>query len=130
MMIQESYTSLHREQTNKSFWNSLNWLCLYFVLMAIRWNARYLHEACCMSNLNLELFGFHCSKQLSNSPRYKSGFGCTDGEVLERLWSYLRRFSRMTKEMRLAHRIDVLTDALLYYGRQAASNLSESCGYL
>ena len=43
--------------------------------MAIRWNARYLHDACCMSNLNLELFGFHCSKQLSNSPCYKSGFG-------------------------------------------------------
>ena len=75
VMIQESYTSLHREQTNEGFWNSLNWLCLYFMHMAKRWNARYLHDACCMSNLNLELFGFHCSKQLSNSPCYKSGFG-------------------------------------------------------
>ena len=82
-----------------------------------------------MSNMMLELFLVtQCSQQLRNSPRYKPGFGCTDGEVLERLWSYLRRFSRMTKEMRPSHRIDVLTDALLYYGRQAASNLSEWCG--
>ena len=45
------------------------------------------------------------------------GFGLRDGEVVEHLWSYLRRFSAMTKEMRPAHRIDVLTHALLYYGR-------------
>ena len=35
---------------------------------------------------------------------------------MERLWSYLRRFSRMTKEMRPAHRLDILAHALLYYG--------------
>ena len=44
------------------------------------------------------------------------GIGLSDGEVMERLWSYLRRFTRMTKEMRPAHRIDVLTHALVYYG--------------
>ena len=32
--------------------------------------------------------------------------------------------------MRPSHRIDVLTDALLYCGRQAASNLSEWCVWL
>ena len=41
--------------------------------------------------------------------------GLSDGEVMERLWSFLRRFSRMTKEMRPAHRVDVLSHALLYY---------------
>ena len=35
---------------------------------------------------------------------------------MERLWSFLRRFGRMTKEMRPSHRIDVLTSALVYYG--------------
>ena len=35
---------------------------------------------------------------------------------MERLWSFLRRFGRMTKEMRPSHRIDVLTNALVYYG--------------
>ena len=42
---------------------------------------------------------------------------------MERLWSYLRRFSRMTKEMRPSHRVDVLVHALLYYGRQKKDKL-------
>ena len=69
---------------------------------------------------------------MQQSLHNKSGLGCTDGEVLERLWSYTScgHFSRMTNEMRPADCIDVLTDELLYYGRQAASNLSESCSYL
>lgn len=54
------------------------------------------------------------------------GYGLTDGEVLERLWSFLRRFSKMTKEMRPSHRVDVLTDALLYYAKLAANNLRMS----
>ena len=60
------------------------------------------------------------------SARYRIGFGLTDGEVLERLWSFLRRFSKMTKEMRPAHRVDVLTDALLYYSQLASQNLSKT----
>lgn len=43
------------------------------------------------------------------------GVGLSDGEVMERLWSFLRRFGRMTKEMRPAHREDVLSHALAYY---------------
>jgi len=58
------------------------------------------------------------------NPRYKEGFGLTDGEVMERLWSFLRRFLRMTKEMHPAHRVDVLTDGLLHYCRFASLNLS------
>ena len=47
----------------------------------------------------------------------------TDGEVAERLWAYLRRYSRMTKEMRPSHRIDILSDALLHYASNSARNL-------
>ena len=43
--------------------------------------------------------------------------GLTDGEGTERLWSFLREFSRITKEMSPEKRIDTLTDALLHYGR-------------
>ena len=57
--------------------------------------------------------------QLLYSPLRCKGIGLSDGEVMERLWSYLRRFSRMSKEMRPSHRIDILTSALLYYGEQA-----------
>ena len=38
---------------------------------------------------------------------------------MERMWSFLRRFNRMTKEMRPAHRVDILTHALLYYAHSA-----------
>ena len=48
----------------------------------------------------------------------------SDGETMERLWYYLRRFSRMTKEMRPSHRIDVLCSALIYYGIIAKEKLS------
>lgn len=44
---------------------------------------------------------------------------------MERLWSYLRRFSRMTKEMRPSHRVDVLTSALVYYGIRTKEKLRE-----
>lgn len=62
--------------------------------------------------------------QFKYSPRNKDGLGLTDGEVVERFWAYLRRFSRMTKEMRPSHRVDVLTDAALHYSRKSAQRLS------
>ncbi|KAK6304087.1 hypothetical protein J4Q44_G00246730 [Coregonus suidteri] len=34
---------------------------------------------------------------------------------MERLWSYLRTFVKITKKMTPSHRVDTLTDALLYY---------------
>ena len=61
--------------------------------------------------------------QLKFSPRRINDFGLSDGEQLERLWSFLRRFSKMTKEMRPSHRIDVLSDAILHYGRHCKDNL-------
>ena len=61
--------------------------------------------------------------QISLGPLRCVGVGLSDGEVMERLWSYLRRFSRMTKEMRPAHRVDVLVHALLYWGMQKKDRL-------
>ena len=60
------------------------------------------------------------------SPRQCEGFGLSDGEVMERLWSYLRRFSQMTKEMRPAHRVDILAHALLYYAFMSKQKLGIS----
>ncbi|XP_046861239.1 uncharacterized protein LOC124454475 isoform X2 [Xenia sp. Carnegie-2017] len=63
---------------------------------------------------------FHCyghksSCQIQFNPRRKKGYGLTDGEGVERLWSFLRGFSGMTKEMSSGRRLDILTDALLHY---------------
>ena len=54
--------------------------------------------------------------KIKYGPRRCAGIGLSDGEGMERLWSYLRRFCRMTKEMRPSHRIDILSGALEYYG--------------
>ena len=62
--------------------------------------------------------------EFSQGLRYQ-GVGLSDGEVMERMWSFLRRFSRMTKEMRPSHRIDVLTHALLYYASQKTDKLGK-----
>ena len=59
------------------------------------------------------------SRNLRNIP----GYALSDGEAVECLWSYLRRFSAMTKEMRPAHRVDVLSHALLHYSRYACDNI-------
>jgi len=61
--------------------------------------------------------------QLHFSPRNISGYGLSDGECVERLWTFLRRFCKMSKEMRPSHRIDILTDALLHYTQQSLENL-------
>ena len=52
------------------------------------------------------------------SPRRTRDVGLTDGEGVERLWSYMRQFSKITKEMSVDKRTDVLTDAALYYGER------------
>ncbi len=51
--------------------------------------------------------------QIKFGPLRCHGIGLSDGEGIERLWSYLRRFSAMTKEMRPAHRKDILAHALV-----------------
>lgn len=61
--------------------------------------------------------------QIMFGPLRCDGIGLSDGEVMERLWSYLRRFNRMTKEMRPSHRTDVLAHALVYYGMQKKKKL-------
>ena len=56
--------------------------------------------------------------QVKYSTRWQTGYGLTDGENMERLWAFLRRFAFISKEMTSAHRIDLLTDALLHYRRK------------
>jgi len=55
------------------------------------------------------------------------GFGLFDGETMERMWSYLRCFSKITKEMTPSHRIEQLTHALLHYTRRKIFTMSKLC---
>jgi len=63
-------------------------------------------------------------------PSQCDGVGMSDVEVMERLWSYLRGFSRMKKEMRPAHRTDVLVQALLHYGMKKKMKMCKRILYL
>ena len=56
-------------------------------------------------------------------PRRCEGVGLTDGEIMERLWSFMRRFSRMTKENETIASHYVLCSALVYYGMQKKKKL-------
>ncbi|XP_056095222.1 uncharacterized protein LOC130073689 [Rhinichthys klamathensis goyatoka] len=69
------------------------------------------------------VYGHKLPCQIKYSTRRLDGFGLTDGEGMERLWSFLRRFARVTKEMTPSHRLDLLTDALLHYGRRKSTDL-------
>lgn len=42
---------------------------------------------------------------------------------MERLWSYMRQFGKMTKEMRPSYRTDVPVHALVHYGRKSKAKL-------
>ncbi|XP_025111668.1 uncharacterized protein LOC112574669 [Pomacea canaliculata] len=55
--------------------------------------------------------------QMTYGQRFSEGTALIDGEGMERLWSYLRRFS-YTKEMTLPNRQDLLSSAFLHYARR------------
>ena len=59
------------------------------------------------------------------SPRKTSNVGLTDGEGVERLWSFMRHFAKITKKMSADKRDDVLTDAALHYGEHVLSYLGK-----
>lgn len=61
--------------------------------------------------------------QVNYSGRRLEGFGLSDGEVMERLWSYLRPTAKITKEMTPAHRVDALTDFLMHYAKKSISTI-------
>ncbi|PIK42692.1 hypothetical protein BSL78_20461 [Apostichopus japonicus] len=64
------------------------------------------------------IYGHKPSCQMIYSTRRVEGFALSDGEQVERLWSFLRNFSRSTKEMSASNRIDAITEALLHYSKK------------
>ena len=77
------------------------------------------------------MFIFQCLRisyvpLLMFGPRRCEGIGLSDGETMERLWSYLRRFGKMTKEMHPSHRVDILSSALEFYGLKTKNKLDNN----
>ena len=59
------------------------------------------------------------------SPRRVPGFGLCDGEAIERLWAYLRKFSTITKEMTPVHRDSLLSDGLSHFRSSKIESLGK-----
>ncbi|XP_014669631.1 PREDICTED: uncharacterized protein LOC106810710 [Priapulus caudatus] len=72
------------------------------------------------------MYGHKVGCQVKYSPRRLSNIGLTDGEGMERLWSYLRRFNRITKEMTPDHRVALLDDALLHNSEYLRNQMGET----
>ena len=77
--------------------------------------------------ITIKMLHVYCTfvPQLLFGPQRCEGIGLSDGETMERLWYFLRRFGRMTKEMRPSHRVDVLSSALEYYGWKTKNKLGK-----
>ncbi|XP_066914418.1 uncharacterized protein [Clytia hemisphaerica] len=75
-------------------------------------------------------YGHRGDCQVKNSIRRLETFGLMDGELMERLWSYLRSFSKITKEMTPAHRTDLLSDALMHFGSKKMGNIGKYLVFL
>ncbi|XP_078684926.1 uncharacterized protein LOC144918245 [Branchiostoma floridae x Branchiostoma belcheri] len=68
-------------------------------------------------------YGHKALCQVKYNTRRLEGFGLTDGEGVEVLWSYLRRFAKITKEMTPAHRVEKLSEALSHYAMRKAIDI-------
>lgn len=98
---------------------------MYFVSQANSEAFQDLLDKCVVAVPVFHAYAHNASCQHQFSPRNIEGFGLTDGENVERLWSYLGRFARMTKEMSSGNRVDLLTDALSHYCKQKQRKLGE-----
>ncbi|VDI78762.1 Hypothetical predicted protein [Mytilus galloprovincialis] len=72
---------------------------------------------------------FHCyghsiACQSLYGPMKTENHGLTNGEGIERLWSYLGGFSSITKEMTSENRTDLLIDSLIYFGQKIRDKLA------
>ncbi|KAK6181329.1 hypothetical protein SNE40_009207 [Patella caerulea] len=70
-------------------------------------------------------FAHNMQCQLNYGQRFVEETGTTDGEGIERLWSYLRRFKSITKEMSYDNRSDLLTESLLHHSDKVISNIGK-----
>ncbi|XP_050405669.2 uncharacterized protein LOC126821311 [Patella vulgata] len=68
-------------------------------------------------------FAHNMQCQLKYGQKFMDDCGLTDGEGIERLWSYLRRFKSITKEMSYDNRVDLLTEALIHNSEKIISNM-------
>lgn len=73
----------------------------------------------------LHCYGHQMHCQMEYSPRYLPGFGLTDGEGIERFWSYLGEFTKLTRGMTKSNRKMTLLTASKHYGAEKMASVGE-----
>ncbi|XP_028417977.1 uncharacterized protein LOC114542684 isoform X2 [Dendronephthya gigantea] len=101
--------------------NALNIVLMYDIACLLSNHLQVSDQGSLLSDTSLAIpifhsYGHKASCQVKYSPRRTENIGLTDGEGVERLWSFMRQFSAITKEMSVDKRVDVLTDASIHYG--------------
>ena len=110
--------------------DSQSFVILYDI--ACSFHAHVMNSNCAIhtikSKLNWGVSIFHAYAhsvkcQLKYHPRIQEDIGLTDGESLERIWSYLGKFVLNTKHMRPAHRLDILSLAIQHISQKMIYDL-------
>ncbi|KAK6168562.1 hypothetical protein SNE40_021070 [Patella caerulea] len=83
-----------------------------------------------LAKCNLAVPVFHSfahtmSCQLNFGQRCVEFTGLCDGEGIERFWSFLRPFKKISKEMTVNNRNDLLTEALMYYSDKSIVKIGQ-----
>lgn len=65
------------------------------------------------------------SCQVQRNPKFRDGFGLSDGEASERLWAYLNAFVRMTRKMGQYNRHLVVYRAIICRNKEKKANMGE-----
>jgi hypothetical protein len=103
---------------------------LYDIACSLYKHLQYHGQKGMLEKIHLSLpifhsYGHKASCQIRFGPMRCNGIGLSDGETMERMWAYLRRFGRMSKEMRPAHRTDIISSALVHYGLKTKAKLGK-----
>ncbi|KAK3716896.1 hypothetical protein QZH41_017010 [Actinostola sp. cb2023] len=118
-----AYSVYEMQRIKESLLPNIKLVVMYDIACILDKHIKNNHKLAGLQDVPLAIPIFHCyghksSCQVQFSPRRTAGIGLTDGEGTERLWAFLRDFSRITKEMSPQKRIDSLSDGLLHYGRE------------
>ncbi|KAI7846629.1 hypothetical protein BDC45DRAFT_453336, partial [Circinella umbellata] len=63
--------------------------------------------------------------QVQYNPRYMKGLGLTDGEGMERLWSYLSHYVTMSRQMSAKNRILTLCHTITHFKKMRIEDLGK-----
>ncbi|KAI8334906.1 hypothetical protein BD560DRAFT_414269 [Blakeslea trispora] len=116
----DEYSAISKVLLNNSYFIYQNMMLLKTFTSLASCNIQY-----AVPIFHAHAHNIHC--QIQYNPRYSDHFGLTDGEGIERFWSYTSQFISMTRSMSKDRRQLLLTNATIYY---AEEKMKETPGHI